>query len=162
VISPVTPSQPTQESPKTTKVSVNEDYLFDVEIETRELAPSYWLGPVYDVKRGTWFTPSGEPVDEGLAMQLEEGYLKCKPWRLGKSENQRSTSQPRARPVSLGAGLGEDYRNRHRTQLHRKGHSKIFAMKPLEGLTVLARAMLLLHQTILPTQHGHTGSLVHT
>jgi hypothetical protein len=110
VISPVTPSQPTQESPKTTKVSVNEDYLFDVEIETRELAPSYWLGPVYDVKRGTWFTPSGEPVDEGLAMQLEEGYLKCKPWRLGKSENQRSTSQPRARPVSLGAGLGEDYR----------------------------------------------------
>lgn len=108
--SPVTPSQTTQESPKTTKVSVNEDYLFDVEIETRELAPSYWLGPVYDVKRGTWFTPSGEPVDEGLAMQLEEGYLKCKPWRLGRSENQRSTSQPRARPVSLGAGLGEDYR----------------------------------------------------
>ena len=106
----MTPSQPSKESPTTTKVPVNEDYLFDVEIETRELAPSYWLGPVYDVKRGTWFTPSGEPVDEGLAMQLEEGYLKCKPWRLGKSENQRSTSQPRARPVSLGAGLGEDYR----------------------------------------------------
>lgn len=89
---------------------MNEDYLFDVEIETRELAPSYWLGPVYDVKRGTWFTPNGEPVDEGLAMQLEEGYLKCKPWRFGKAEDKRSASQPRPRPVSLGAGLSDDYR----------------------------------------------------
>lgn len=106
----MTPSQPTQEPPRTTKVPVNEDYLFDVEIETRELAPSYWLGPVYDVKRGTWFTPSGEPVDEGLAMQLEEGYLKCTPWRYGKPEEKRSASQPRARPVSLGAGLSDDYR----------------------------------------------------
>jgi hypothetical protein len=37
------------------KVPVNEDYLFDVQIEARELIPAYWLGPVYDVKRGTWF-----------------------------------------------------------------------------------------------------------
>jgi hypothetical protein len=37
------------------KVPVNEDYLFDVDIERRELAPVYWLGPVYDVKRGIWF-----------------------------------------------------------------------------------------------------------
>jgi hypothetical protein len=37
------------------KVPVNEDYLFDVQIEARELSPAYWLGPVYDVKRGTWF-----------------------------------------------------------------------------------------------------------
>src|SRR5690242_10118226 len=110
LLSPVTPVQSSHEAPKTTKVPVNEDYLFDVEIETRELAPSYWLGPVYDVKRGTWFTPSGEPVDEGLAMQLEEGYLKCKPWRFGKVEEKRSASQPRARPVSLGAGLSNDYR----------------------------------------------------
>lgn len=110
LLSPVTPVRASHKSPKTTKVPVNEDYLFDVEIETRELAPSYWLGPVYDVKRGTWFTTSGEPVDEGLAMQLEEGYLKCKPWRFGKSEEKRSASQPRARPVSLGAGVSDDYR----------------------------------------------------
>ncbi|KZM23828.1 uncharacterized protein EKO05_0001041 [Ascochyta rabiei] len=110
LLSPVAPVQPSNEPPATTKVPVNEDYLFDVEIETRELAPSYWLGPVYDVKRGTWFTPSGEPVDEGLAMQLEEGYLKCKPWRLGKPDEKRSASQPRARPVSLGAGLSDDHR----------------------------------------------------
>jgi hypothetical protein len=37
------------------KVPVNEDYLFDVQIEDRELLPAYWLGPIYDVKRGTWF-----------------------------------------------------------------------------------------------------------
>jgi len=37
------------------KVPVNEDYLFDVDIEKRELIPTYWLGPVYDVRRGTWF-----------------------------------------------------------------------------------------------------------
>lgn len=40
---------------RTVKVPVNEDFLFDVDIERRELAPAYWLGPVYDVRRGTWF-----------------------------------------------------------------------------------------------------------
>jgi hypothetical protein len=43
------------ETKKALKVPVNEDYLFDVDIEQRELAPTYWLGPVYDVRRGTWF-----------------------------------------------------------------------------------------------------------
>lgn len=36
-------------------VPVNEDYLFDVDIRKRELSPVYWLGPSYDVRRGTWF-----------------------------------------------------------------------------------------------------------
>ena len=40
---------------RTVKVPVNEDFLFDVDIEKRELAPTYWLGPVYEVRRGTWF-----------------------------------------------------------------------------------------------------------
>ncbi|KAI4672004.1 uncharacterized protein J4E78_000503 [Alternaria triticimaculans] len=110
IISPTTPTQASATTPKTTKVPVNEDYLFDVEIETRELAPSYWLGPVYDVKRGTWFTPDGEAVDEGLAMQLEEGYLKVKPWKFGKPEEKRAVSQPRARPLSMGPSAGEDHR----------------------------------------------------
>jgi hypothetical protein len=82
-----------------TKVPVNEDYLFDVEIETRELAPAYWMGPVYDVKRGTWFSPDGDPCDENLAAQLEEGYLKVKPWRFEKAAEKRSSSHPRARPL---------------------------------------------------------------
>ncbi|KAI1495552.1 DDHD domain-containing protein [Biscogniauxia marginata] len=65
------------------RVPVNEDFLFDVDIEQRELAPVYWLGPVYDVRRGTWFYQEGStlrPCEENLAAQLEEGYLKVKPW----------------------------------------------------------------------------------
>lgn len=30
------------------KVPVNEDFLFDVDIEQRELVPVYWIGPVYE------------------------------------------------------------------------------------------------------------------
>ena len=95
------------------RVAVNEDYLFDVEIETRELAPAYWLGPVYDVKRGTWFTPDGDPVEEHLATQLEEGYLKVKPWRFSRpaeKDQKRSASQPRTRPISLNVKPDDDYR----------------------------------------------------
>ena len=31
-----------------TRIPVNEDFLFDVDVEKRELAPVYWLGPVYE------------------------------------------------------------------------------------------------------------------
>lgn len=34
------------------RVPVHEDYLFDVDIGNRELLPVYWLGPVYEVRRG--------------------------------------------------------------------------------------------------------------
>ncbi|KAI8957653.1 DDHD domain-containing protein [Daldinia sp. FL1419] len=65
------------------RVPVNEDFLFDVDIEERELAPVYWLGPIYEVRRGTWFYQEGStlrPCEENLAAQLEEGYLKIRPW----------------------------------------------------------------------------------
>ncbi|KAF2789718.1 DDHD-domain-containing protein [Melanomma pulvis-pyrius CBS 109.77] len=112
IISPSSPGQGNRDSSQetSTKVPVNEDYLFDVEIETRELAPTYWLGPVYDVKRGTWFQQDGDPCDEHLATQLEEGFLKVKPWRFAKTAENRSASQPRTRPVSLNVKAGDDYR----------------------------------------------------
>lgn len=69
--------------PDAVRVPVNEDFLFDVDIEQRELAPVYWLGPVYEVRRGSWFYQEGttlRPCEENLAAQLEEGYLKTKPW----------------------------------------------------------------------------------
>ncbi|KAJ8123571.1 hypothetical protein ONZ43_g518 [Nemania bipapillata] len=65
------------------QIPVNEDFLFDVNIEQRELTPVYWLGPIYEVRRGTWFYQEGStlrPCEENLAAQLEEGYLKTKPW----------------------------------------------------------------------------------
>lgn len=80
------------------KVPVNEDFLFDVDIERRELAPTYWLGPIYEVRRGSWFYQEGSslrPCEENLANQLEEGYLKIKPWR-SHQQAQRSASQPRS------------------------------------------------------------------
>lgn len=79
-----------------TKVYVNEDFLFDVDIEKRELGPAYWLGPVYEVRRGSWFHQEGStqrPCDENLANQLEEGFLKVAPWRFSAP---RAASQPRA------------------------------------------------------------------
>lgn len=72
-----------------TKVAVNEDYLFDVDVEQRELSPAYWIGPVYEVRRGTWFFQDGsnlKPCEENLATQLEEGYLKLRPWRTDAAE----------------------------------------------------------------------------
>ncbi|KAJ5777105.1 hypothetical protein N7520_000351 [Penicillium odoratum] len=71
-------------TPVSKKVPVNEDYLFDVDVEARELGPAYWIGPIYEVRRGTWFFQDGsnlKPCEENLATQLEEGYLKLQPWR---------------------------------------------------------------------------------
>ncbi|QIW98753.1 hypothetical protein AMS68_004271 [Peltaster fructicola] len=86
------------------KVPVNEDYLFDVDVERRELGPAYWLGPIYDVRRGTWFYQEGsvqKPCDEKLAAQLEEGYLKVKPWLPQETRaRSQSVSQSRTRPTS--------------------------------------------------------------
>ncbi|KAF4551441.1 DDHD domain-containing protein 2 [Elsinoe fawcettii] len=94
-------------SAPSTKVPVNEDFLFDVDIEKRELEPAYWLGPVYEVRRGSWFHQEGSvqrPADENLANQLEEGYLKLAPWKFPppRSASQpRSSSKPGTRPKSL-------------------------------------------------------------
>lgn len=107
------PNKSLKDTPKSesVKVPVNEDYLFDVDVEQRELGPAYWRGPVYDVRRGTWFYQEGavqRPCDENLAAQLEEGYLKVKAWRISTpntaTQKQRSVSQPRARPTSWPAG----------------------------------------------------------
>jgi len=79
-----------------TKVPVNEDFLFDVDIEERELAPAYWEGPTYEVRRGSWFYQESaglRPCEENLAAQLEEGYLKVKPWTYPPSI--RSNSETR-------------------------------------------------------------------
>ncbi|KAL8728324.1 MAG: hypothetical protein Q9166_005467 [cf. Caloplaca sp. 2 TL-2023] len=77
-------------------VPVNEDFLFDVDVDRRELAPAYWFGPIYDVRRGSWFYQEGSnlrPCDENLANQLEEGYLKVKPWRYEAASRAQSESQ---------------------------------------------------------------------
>jgi len=62
----------------------------------------YWLGPIYSVLRGSWFYQEGStlrPCDENLAAQLEEGYLKVKPFRYPKAPEKSSS-----RPTSLKPG----------------------------------------------------------
>lgn len=79
------------------KVPVNEDFLFDVDVEQRELGPAYWLGPIYEVRRGTWFFQDGSglrPCEENLATQLEEGYLKVRPWRPDTTKSGAPESAP--------------------------------------------------------------------
>ncbi|KAI0812007.1 DDHD domain-containing protein [Xylaria sp. FL0064] len=90
------------------RVPVNEDFLFDVNIEQRELAPVYWLGPIYEVRRGTWFYQEGSslrPCEENLAAQLEEGYLKTKPWAYpanrDRSNSGAQTVTPKASTDNL-------------------------------------------------------------
>lgn len=84
------------------KVPVHEDFLFDVDVERRELAPVYWLGPIYEVRRGSWFYQEGSSLracDENLAAQLEEGYLKVKPFRYPKGAE--PITKPKTRPTSV-------------------------------------------------------------
>ena len=90
---------------------MNEDFLFDVDVDKRELAPAYWLGPIYDVRRGSWFYQEGSsqrPCDENLATQLEEGYLRVKPWRNTLTVGQAASSRSRSRPASMTPGHGLD------------------------------------------------------
>ncbi|BFZ63949.1 hypothetical protein YB2330_005086 [Saitoella coloradoensis] len=71
-------------------VMVNEDQLFEVDVVERELKPVYWNGPIYEVRRGTWFVQEGsalKPCDENLAVQVEEGYMKIKPFNFKKDKD---------------------------------------------------------------------------
>jgi hypothetical protein len=81
-------------------VPVNEDFLFDVDILERELRPAYWNGPVYEVRRGLWFNPDGSVIDENLSTQLEDGFLKVKPWKF---------DDPPSRPNSFNPAEAQEY-----------------------------------------------------
>lgn len=96
---------------KTIRVPVNEDYLYDVDIEKRELGPVYWLGPVYEVRRGTWFFQEGSilrPCEENLATQLEEGYLKLKPWQPQYPQNHIKPGMQFLDPKGKGAPIPDE------------------------------------------------------
>ncbi|KAF9427137.1 hypothetical protein BGZ94_005409 [Podila epigama] len=66
-----------------TTVLVNEDYLFEVDIQKMEIKPVYWLGPTYEVRRAVWFLQiDGKfvPCEANLSQQIEYGYSKHRPW----------------------------------------------------------------------------------
>ncbi|KAJ3053401.1 hypothetical protein HK097_004377 [Rhizophlyctis rosea] len=74
-----------EKDPRGFKVHVNEDNLFEADVEKKEYYPIYWHGPTYDIRRGTWFFQSTGnvffPCDENLARQIEDGYRKFQPWK---------------------------------------------------------------------------------
>ncbi|KAG0367751.1 hypothetical protein BGZ54_003336 [Gamsiella multidivaricata] len=60
-----------------TSILVNEDYLFQVNIQKMEIKPVYWLGPTYEVRRAVWFLQlDGKfvPCEANLTQQIEYGY----------------------------------------------------------------------------------------
>lgn len=61
-------------------VEVNEDRLFQVDIKEMTLSPIYWQGPVYEVRRGTWFNSDGIPLPNSLSQAIEVGYQLKKPY----------------------------------------------------------------------------------
>ena len=73
---------------KQPSVIVGEDYLFEVDMDRRDVYPIYWSGSVYAVTRAYWFFLDSSnkytPVDEHLAQQIEHAYQKHRPWTYFK------------------------------------------------------------------------------
>lgn len=63
-------------------VEVNEDKLFQVDLKKLELSPVYWDGPVYEVRRGLWFTSAGVPLPDDVSNKIEEGFLSKQPYNF--------------------------------------------------------------------------------
>ncbi|KAK6891455.1 putative phospholipase C20G8.02, mitochondrial [Candida tropicalis] len=61
-------------------VEVNEDKLFQVDLQNFELSPVYWEGPVYEVRRGLWFNPDGIPLNAKVTEEIEKEYERLKPY----------------------------------------------------------------------------------
>ncbi|WPK26931.1 hypothetical protein PUMCH_004300 [Australozyma saopauloensis] len=63
-------------------IDVKEDRLYQVEFDSMQLSPVYWPGPVYEVRRGTWFARDGTPLDAKLTEKLEQSYRKIRPFKF--------------------------------------------------------------------------------
>ncbi|GEQ70189.1 hypothetical protein JCM33374_g3865 [Metschnikowia sp. JCM 33374] len=72
-------------------VDVREDRLFKVELDKMQLSTVYWQGPVYQVRRGTWFTRDGAPLSDTLAAKIEKGYNDVKAYKFKSEETSYSS-----------------------------------------------------------------------
>ncbi|CAH1760589.1 13779_t:CDS:10 [Entrophospora sp. SA101] len=81
------------------KIACNEDCLYEVDVDRRELLPIYWIGPIYLVVRATWFYEDDGgiflPCDETLAVQIEEGYINEKAWISLINESEEEETDPK-------------------------------------------------------------------
>ena len=53
-------------------VQVGEDDLYTVDVRNFTIAPTYWKGPTYEVRRGLWFNSYGTPLESHLCAELED------------------------------------------------------------------------------------------
>ncbi|GMM37907.1 putative carboxylic ester hydrolase [Saccharomycopsis crataegensis] len=74
------------------KVPVNEDNLFEADIQNFTLTSIYWDGPVYGIRRGLWFDNEGVPLTNEMSMQIEQGYQALKPSKT-QPANQLETAE---------------------------------------------------------------------
>ncbi len=96
---------------KDTCVPVNEDFLFDVSIERRELCPVYWHGPVYEGECNSPAT-SADAADMANASSpwdlVFPGRLKLKAMRR-KSCFAVGRSEYTTRPAHYSADMAKGY-----------------------------------------------------
>lgn len=64
---------------KLSVVPVKEDGLLEVDLDAMELAPIYWEGAVYEVRRGLWFDGDGKPLSTPQTKLIEDNYQKIIP-----------------------------------------------------------------------------------
>lgn len=69
-------------------IPVNEDGLFDCDISKMHMQPVYWDGPIYEIRRGTWFI-GDLPLSADIADQLEESYIKLNPHLLTHENSEK-------------------------------------------------------------------------
>lgn len=67
------------------KVPVNEDNLFEADVQNFTMSSIYWDGPVYGIRRGLWFDDENVPLDTSVTNQIEDGYQYLKPWMFERS-----------------------------------------------------------------------------
>lgn len=67
-------------------VDVKEDRLFLVDLDKMHLLPVYWEGPIYEVRRGTWFTSDGMPLSGKITSIVEQGFQRINPSALKQQQ----------------------------------------------------------------------------
>lgn len=82
-------------------VAVKEDKLHEVNLEKMHLYTIYWNGPVYEVRRGTWFTYEGKPIKDELARKIEAGYNATLAYLLNRRKGHTHTSSSHKLPREL-------------------------------------------------------------
>ncbi|KAK6198146.1 DDHD domain-containing protein [Scheffersomyces amazonensis] len=90
-------------------VEVNEDKLFQVNLVEFTLSPVYWDGPIYEVRRGTWFGTDGIPLPMNVSQLIEKGYRDMKPYLFEKHEAEKPNKEVLTEFNKLKDQIREDF-----------------------------------------------------